>query len=294
MELYTHLFNKNIQRFFRFEHYIVGVLNTKWINIFNMYNKESIIHQLTKTDKVENMANIIDYCNEGIMIDVINRTYSIINFPYSIYEIDGNYINTCRNDEYFYIIHSHTEYYQTGVFIYNIKNNTFNCEDFYIIKNNTFNCEDFYIDINNVNNDENENESDNENDNPEQTNRFKSLHNKDIISCFFNDTLILFDGEDVFHYEPDTDTLTPVMKVDHDISEIKCHNDKLIGLQHRYNSVAMIYIYAEEITNYIVADKDEYVVFWDIYENYLIIITETLNPHAIKRDKKLKLKLFSI
>lgn len=283
MELYTHLFNKNIQRFFRFEHYIVGVLNiygnTKWINIFNMYNKESIIHQLTKTDKVENMANIIDYCNEGIMIDVINRTYSIINFPYSIYEIDGNYINTCRNDEYFYIIHSHTEYYQTGVFIYNIKNNTFNCEDFYIDINN----------INNVNND-----SDDENDNPEQMNRFKSLHNKDIVSSFFNDKLILFDGEDVYNYEPDTDTLTPMMKIEHDIREIKCHEDKLIGLQHRYNSVAMIYIYTDEITNYIVADKDEYVVFWDIYENYLIIITETLNPHVIKRDKKLKLKLYSI
>lgn len=299
MELYTSIFTKKPQRFFRYEHYIVGVGNvyydTKWISIFNLYNKESIIHQLSKVDKVEYVHYMIDYGHQGIVIDVINKTWSIVEFPYSINKIDGNMINMCynqgKNKEKFYLFHSHTYDYQTGVFIYDVETNTFNHEDFFI---------DPTV-INDNKNDDNDDDTLSF-DNPEQTNRFKSLHNKNIYSCYIDDRMVLYDGEEVFYYDPETDVLTSIMKIDekHCINEIKRYKNQIIGIQHyKKETDTKVYIYSNPIVSFVVADKEDYVVFWDIYENYLIIITETfVNPYGqiygAKHDRTIKLKVFSI
>ena len=59
------------------------------------------------------------------LIDVENNQYAkSCNFPYMIHEIDGNHITYCRQNNHIYIFHSHTESYDTGVFIFDIQNNT--------------------------------------------------------------------------------------------------------------------------------------------------------------------------
>lgn len=96
------------------------------MKIYNIKTKKFTSESLTQVNyqdlKVDYLYHDHDH---AVVIDVINKQWArTTNFPYFISEIDGNYITTCKKDHY-YIFHSHTEQYETGVFIFDIQNNSY-------------------------------------------------------------------------------------------------------------------------------------------------------------------------
>jgi len=92
---------------------------------------QSEILQFVDFDKLKTVSNFYEHFTFLYLIDMENKQYTKSSkFPYFITEIDGNAITLCKKDDEIYIFHSHTENYDTGVFIFNIKTNTFDIHHF--------------------------------------------------------------------------------------------------------------------------------------------------------------------
>ncbi len=193
------------------------------------------------------------------VVDVENKQYSKSNqFPFMISENDGNHITACKTNDKIYIFHSYTSNYETGVFIFDLNTNTFNNDDFQTITK-TFDCEtdsgneDTYV-VENF-----------------QTNNFIDIHEKTITDCYVSDNKIYLaiDG-DVYLYENYKCIL--LLKLGN-IQEIRVKDDMKI-VRNWYENWHLIHYYkgTELIKTREICVKENFVSFWDIYEDKLIVI----------------------
>lgn len=124
-------------RYFKHEEYIVYVSNLYSgdlsIKTFNINTKTfTIDEKLIKVDynNLQNVDVFFDVINKGLVIDVKNKQWAHTSkFPFSITEIDGNCIDTCKFNDNVYIFYSYTDDYQTGSFVFDIKTNTYITKD---------------------------------------------------------------------------------------------------------------------------------------------------------------------
>ncbi len=215
------------------------------------------------------MTFFYDYITYGYLYDIQNQEYTKTSkFSFLISEIDGNAITHVIKDDKIYVFHSHTEYYETGVFIYDIKTNTWNAQDFM--------PNPLYV--------ENNNDDDDTEEEPCNTNRFKTLHQKDILSCHvYNHQLLLnvHDGETcgIYQYDIETDTLVKLFETV-PLFETQITNDILYG--YHYSERHGLHTY--DLINYqhnIISfcDKNELVRYWDM--SIRLILTEKyVNPYG--------------
>ena len=181
---------------------------------------------------------LYDHVDYAIVIDVDEEQWSKTSrFPYYISEIDGNYICCCKKENQYFIFHSHTEQYETGVFIFDIKTNTYNDKDFDITKD--------YI-----------------------TNRFTHLHEKDIISCDPNQLLINNDGS-IETYDPNTN-MSMTLLTSTSNADIKLYNDLLY--EQDGNNIHIYDIEKNLIKSIKVCEANQFILYWDsdlvMYENH--------------------------
>lgn len=153
----------------------------------------SEMEQIDKSKNLEHISgHICTLVSELYIFDCINNTYMKRSYPYPISEIDGNHITSCMINDHIYIFHSFTSDYDTGVFMYSIKSDTFNNSDFYrksIASSN---------DNETVTYDDNETmSSDDDETNEKYTNRFTNLHGLNIISCYGEEDVLYI----LYNYE---------------------------------------------------------------------------------------------
>lgn len=225
------------------------------LNIFSDY---------LEINKIENPINLTYFSgflctgvSELYLFDCIYNLYVVCRFPYEISEIDGNYITSCLMDVCIYIFHSSTERYNTGVFVYSIKNNTFNCLDFKNKKEKS----QF----------------------PIHTNRFNSLHGLDIISCYTakGELYILYTNHDVDVniynigiYDVENDKLKDVIC---DIKEGEMLvNSSIIFILPTYTLSNEIYIYDNVRNDKIIFNDKKYIVHCHMVDNTLFVLRGNL------------------
>ena len=224
------------------------------INTYNIDTNEFTPNDIfnkveySKLTKVDHIFNANEY---GVAIDVQNKMFSnTIKYPYLISEIDGNHVTLCKHNNIFYIFHSEIEIYEIGVFIFDSINNTINNHDF--------------IEI----------------DSSKITNKFKNIHNKTIISCgIHNDNIILKvdendDTELVYRYDIKTDcviTLFEIQNLYADYNEINILNN-IVYILNKNNIYTRDANQNKIINKFEICDEKESVIFWDIYNDKLVII----------------------
>jgi hypothetical protein len=184
--------------YFKYNEYVVRLTNI-WdtnkiaISTFNVNtNMFTPNKRLTNVnyDHLESVDYFYDDTIHGIVIDVKNKLWAhTVKYPHLVDSVDGNAVEVCSsiNKEKYYIFHSKTYMYETGVFIFDVKTNTFNDEDF----------------MKNPNYDEALDENDENYNVPKMTNIFTSLHDETIMYCIsYNDNLIMLDtGNDICLYD---------------------------------------------------------------------------------------------
>lgn len=137
---YTYVVEKNDSFYndYQFRHFkhkdlIVAISNLYtepiYIKTFNTNTKEFTncveIKQVDYTD-LQHIDAFYDCHEKGLVVDVENGQYAYTSdFPHRIYEIDGNTITSCITGDKIYVFYSYTEEYQTGLFVFDIKNNTY-------------------------------------------------------------------------------------------------------------------------------------------------------------------------
>lgn len=321
-------------RYFQSKNIIVGITTVyddinDWknhsykliINSFNINTKEFTSNEKFECVDYVHIKNVdifYEYITCNVVIDIINKQYSITNeFPYLISEIDGNHITECKLNDKLYVFHSKTYEYETGAFIFDIKNNTYNHSDFkhdenFIHESDSEESEvidekdlDDVIDslfpdneliednTEDVKNDEYGVAEDGENkvvENTEDkivryTNRFKNLHDKDITDCYVSNNIIFLSIDDqndqnkVYKYDPITDNLTEIITSCG--AQIKII-DNLLFERNWDHKVNIHDIESQKIiSSFDICDKDQIVRHWDIYDNKLITICENYkNPYG--------------
>lgn len=147
--------------------------------------------QYVEYDNLQNLsAFYVDY-DEIYLFDIDNLAYTkSTKMPYPIFYIDGNQICSCRDQDNIYIFHSITQDYQTGVFVFNIKTNQFNNNDFWDLSGEDRKLQHSSDSPNNNSN----SDSDSEIDYllPKITNKFNKLHNLTVTACsHHNGTLLI-------------------------------------------------------------------------------------------------------
>ena len=236
--------------YFRHQDSIIGITGHEevFMNTYHIKNKQfTPTHKLTYVDyrDLKQVDYLYDDFDCAIVIDVQNQQWAkTSNFPYWISEIDGNYITSCKKDNHYYLFHSHTERYETGVFIFDIKTNTYNHDDFTV-------------------------------DTDMITNRFINLHEKDIISCDASDKIIINNDGYIYEYNPITDECIESLilsnfPVLYNNSEIKVSD----FLFEKQNSQIHIYDFKALIKSIKICEEDEFVIFWDITDYQLIILCQ--------------------
>jgi hypothetical protein len=198
-------------RYFQHNEYIVYVTNPYGghyneglsIKTFNINTKTfTNSEKLTEVDynNLQNVDAFFDLINEGLVIDVANKQWAHTSeFPFAITEIDGNCIDTCKFNDKIYIFYSHTEDYQTGSFVFDIKTNTYTTKELPSLHNKTIASCDVYdnnviISVKNriytYNDNNNNNNNNNDNNNNIElieiinlSNECKKYHNDDI-KCY--------------------------------------------------------------------------------------------------------------
>lgn len=155
-----------------------------------------------------------------------------------------------------------------GVFIFDIKTKTFN--------NSDFRLNELYINLSEDSKSDDHTYSESEIF-PEHTNIYEVLHNKNIYySCTHNNQIYLNIEDDIYKYDSG-ELINLNLKSDY---AIKLSNDILFRLYK--NKVNMYNINTKNIINIIdVCDDNEEILFWEIYDDKLIIICNKYeNPYG--------------
>lgn len=257
---------------FQYNELIIGLHN--WydenkicMNTFNILTKEFTNLErlpLVEYNQLESISEIYDHTSWSIALDFKNKKCAkTSNYPYMISETDGNTIEFCKKDDIFYIFHSYTFEYETGLFIFNSKTNTYNNNDCFEQK------DDKQSTIFTTYNDSGEV--------PNWTNKFENLHSTDISSCeIYNDEIILCIDDWISKYDPTTDILTKLFEFNY--HKMKISNDIIFGL--RENVISLYKLDGEFIKNIEICDKDHWVSYFEVYDGQLIIITKKfVNPY---------------
>jgi hypothetical protein len=208
-----------------------------------------------------------------------------------ISEIDGNCITSCKNGDYIYIFHSHTECYETGIFIFDMRTNMFNNDDFYL------SSKQFDVETDSGNDDIHVN-------NNFQSNKFSMFHEKDIEDCYVHNGkifLIIYNNID------DAKTINDIYLYDlHELSLItQMENIREIRVKD-----GVIYGREDNIIKYIDSDgmiqtleicpRNHLPSFWDVYNDKLIVISFLYqNPYgqiysSTRSYKELKIMQYTI
>lgn len=191
--------------YFNHKNFIIAIKYLYNINNYDEYDKISmatydcntgIFTKYVDLKKIEDPKNILNISVFDVQIsrlylfDCDNNEYSkSCEFPYNIYEIDGNDIRSCMDNDYIYVFHSITIEYETGLFKYSIKKDTFNNSDFYKI--NMY--YQHYLINNKFIDDDNFDHDIDYNKNIEMyTNKFVNLHKKNIISCYYHKNGLIY------------------------------------------------------------------------------------------------------
>lgn len=154
---YVSIFDQNSKNFTSFEE----------LQFVEYNDLKNVTYHLLGTDKI-------------YLIDIENREYSYsTKYPFWLLLFDGNTIESCHYQNKIYIFHSETEYYDTGIFIFDILSNRFNNSDYQLMETQ---LEAQLI---------------------PHTNRFKNLHKKTITSCSIDNNNIYI----LWHYMDDNETV---------------------------------------------------------------------------------------
>lgn len=254
-------FNNWDVEYFKHENLVVGIERKYFftnglmkINTFNISTKEFTVSEVLLNKQYHELINI-DYIFDngscGIAIDFKNKSFAkTVDYPYFIHEIDGNFIKTCRDNDFYYIFHSITETYDTGVFIFDIKNNAVNNKDF-VSKNNL-----------------------------SMTNKFINIHDVTVISCGIKDKNIFINGniennEFICKYDPMEDKLIKLFQIPnfkHGCNEIIVSSE-IIYILNENNIYFYNIILNEIVKNICIGDEKESVIFFDFYDDKLVIIS---------------------
>lgn len=216
-------------------------------------------------EELQNKTYMYQYGDCVIIVDFPNKSYAqSCRFPYSISEIDGNYITTCRDEQYFYIFHSHTIDYETGVFIFDIENNTINQKDFYLDERfeqdrDDVPAMDFYP--------------------SEYTNIFTALHQKDISACCFYQGDIFINIEDnLYFYDIKSNELSLVLN-DFYFNDVKVEKDKILMKSY---PCQMHLFNGEILRKDIIVYEEKYCYYYDFYQGGIITVTGDINGKIIR------------
>jgi len=215
---HEHPFYKNRQmRFLSCESSIVGikeVYNNSWVlekivlSIFDCelrcFVYEGDITSVPYNEFV-NTSCYFEELDHLILIDIENKNYTLTSaFPFMVCAIDGNYVETCMQDNKIYIFHSHTDDYETGVFIFDIESNTFNSDAFALEEKNVT---ETYITDDDIEYEETELRR-------IWTNTFSQLHRKNITSCYVHKAQLYIKWNDtISSYDPISNVLIDVAKL---------------------------------------------------------------------------------
>ena len=208
---------------------------------------------------LQTVSCYIIYFTYIILIDVENKEYTRSSpFKYFMEYTDGNYVKSCRIENKIYIFHSVCEYYETGLFIFDISTNKFNDDDFEFTTRNV---------------------PDGESDNETESifiNRFKNLHGTDISSCCTDNGVLYIVRDNKLHsYDPITDEISEVLMSN--IDSIRVKDNMLFG--RRWSSphggilcIKKMGLEKTSIIKFKICEEDELVRFWNIYDDNLVCI----------------------
>ncbi len=247
--------------------------------------------KFTEYDDFKTVSCYLIECTNMILIDIENMKYTITNkFPYLISEIDGNFIESCTMNNNIYVFHSQTFEYQTGVFIFDIKTNKFNTDDFVTRERIS------ELDSSDSSDSSNSSFSFSDYDGFMHTNKFTNLHNKDITSCFVcNNQLIIkwcnYPNNKLSIYEPDNDIITDITTSSETLF-INCGN-VVIGRNFYADSIqnmVKLYKYENNSLNYIkdykICDEKNIPTSCFSYNNKLIYMSyEYYYPFGLIYDE---------
>lgn len=230
-------YNDHGFRHFKHKRLIIAISNF-YIKTFDIDTKQFTCANELKQVAYHDLKHINAFYDEyqkGIVIDVENKQYAYTSeFPHSIYEIDGNMITHCIDDDKIYVFYSYTNDYQTGLFVFDIKNNTYeNVND------------DFWYD-------------------------------KDIASCgIFGDKLLIKVDNYIYNYHDKEEILDLSKDIfKYNYNDIIIYGDKLLVGDYKcadiYDLNTKCRCKRVELEgNY------NYVRFWDIYNDTLVLIYAT-------------------
>jgi hypothetical protein len=207
---------------------------------------------LKYVEKVENVSGHT-WFTSLYLIDCNTYEYTIRKFPYYICEIDGNAICSCMNDENIYIFHSEAEGYDTGLFIYSIKDDKFNTEDFFKTKK-----EFDYIDGKHIE--------------EIYSNKFTCLHDDTIFSCCFKDKLYLSSWNDKIYTLEDNKltNVTEDKEGKRGIHYLTYWKDNIVGITLRHKDS---YVYLNG-NKYMKLEDDKLVCHYNVTDDKLFLLLQ--------------------
>lgn len=266
INMHYFLYNNLIIAFYRYHEneFIIKTFDL----ITHKFGKDERLYQVNY-DELQDVSYLYEKGNCIIVIDMVNKRYAqSCKYNHLIHELDGNIITSCRDRNRYYIFHSHTESYNTGVFLFNIENNTINNEDF--INNN------LQISAGAAGEDQ-----------LEISNIFASLHNKDVDSCcVYNRELLLIVEEKICSYDVETDHLVELLDAPN-IYDMKVYSHYLIAENRDRN----FDIYDIETKLYIKSINPcvygQYCIFWDFYDGKLVVIRR-------QQDLKISILIYNL
>lgn len=179
------------------------------------------------------------------------------------------------------MIFLYTFEYETGVFIFDSKTNTYNQDNFFKQKDNKRSKNPTIFTTYNDNGDIDEKEV-----LPEITNIFENLHNTDIPSIeVYNNEIILCIDNSISKYNPANDSLTKIFEFKD--RKMKISHDIIFGLNK--NIISMYKLDGELIKFIEICDTEHFVSYFEIYDEQLIIMSKKyVNPYGqiYKSDHK--------
>lgn len=242
------------------EYSILGLLMNTFDCDTKTFTSTEVLHKVEYKDLKQFSCYFIDLIHI-FLIDVENGQYTVTDsFPFMISEIDGNCVESCHNNSTIYIFHSETDNYETGVFIFDIKTNKFNYNDYQKDLTKTI----------------------------KYTNRFSNLNNKTVTSCsMYNDIIYVLwhdkDNEDLMlsKYNPINDEFTDIFSP---IPTETWYKDLIVVNNKAYikgNNLVCIYdIYSHELLEKLEIYKNGYICYsWFIRDDYLVFYCKKLSEN---------------
>lgn len=267
-ELCVNIFNIE---YFQYDNLIVAFERHQFCaSTFNLDTKQFTPFEQYRQVQYEELAHknhMYEYFDHVIIVDVPNKSYAkSCRFPYSVTEINGNYVVSCWDERYFYIFHSKTPDYETGVFIFDIENNIINQADF--SQNEKFE-------------DDQAAGAAGEIYQSEYSNIFTALHDHDISNCCFYKGNILITIEDsVYQYNIKTNELTLILNDDRS-GDARVKNDRIL-IKSYHNR---LHLYDGVLKEDIITHEEKYCYYHDFYQDNIITITGDVNGKIIRLYK---------